>query len=973
MEQRENPRHGTAWRLCEREKELRILTDAIEAALHGTGGLVLIEGGPGIGRTRLLAEGRRLATAAGLQVLTARGTELERGFGLGLVRQLFGPVLAGASGGRRERLLAGSAAQAEAVLGPPRIGYDAAPDFAALHGLFWLTANLANERPAALFVDDLHWADTASQHYLAYLLPRLDELGILIVGAVQPTGPGPDSRVLNQLATDPACRVLRPAPLSRTAAEHLLRAALPGDPDGDFLGAGYAATAGNPLFLREFAAAVEAGSVTPSADNVHKVTALCVSAAARRIALVIDRLSSDALAVLRSVAVLDRHTSLDLLAALTGVAETEVATLAHELEQPGVLESVDQEASDGLSLGGTTLRFAHPLVRATVYAGIDSADRIAAHRRAAMLLDAGGARPEDAAAHLLAVPPGKNRDHAALLRRAAADAMRRGAPDAALTLLRRCRAEVTAEGVQQVLLDMCSAAHQVDAGAAAVYLDEARKGARNAVERGQISERLGYAYFFLGRREDAWEVWSKALHELPGDEEDLRRSIMSGALSSLLSATWTPPGAAELLSQARRLRPHPGPGAHKLDCVLSAYYCLRTEPEAVMFARHGLLDGVLLREPGSDGPLGCAWSALLAADDPDVYPSLDEAVEWANRRGETRDLAVARTMRSVGWLWRGRLASAAADAAEALRAIDVIGLVFFRPVAVYAAAEAAWHRGEPDQAEALLEPFGRMWSTPADLLAGVAWCRLLRLRGRPADALATLNLIGRRADAWGLSNPAVVAWRSASALCLHELGRDKDARTLADKEITLARRWGAPRALGRALRARAALERGQAALPYLEEAVDVLAASPCRLEHVECLIALGSAMTDAGRRADARARLANARELAEVCGASVLSEQARAGLRTAGARPRRSAATGPASLTEGELRVAELVAAGMSNRVIAEQLFISVKTVETHLSAVFRKLGVTRRGLVAGGLSAGGSGTEPFPAAQPSRGPDDDA
>jgi predicted ATPase len=124
---------------------------------------VLIEGAAGIGKTRLLGEARQRAEAAGMRALAARGSELEREFAFGVVRQLFEPLL----GRERRRALAGAAATAEAVFTAPGGADTADSSFAALHGLYWLAANLTEEGPLALVVDDLHWCDRASVRFLA--------------------------------------------------------------------------------------------------------------------------------------------------------------------------------------------------------------------------------------------------------------------------------------------------------------------------------------------------------------------------------------------------------------------------------------------------------------------------------------------------------------------------------------------------------------------------------------------------------------------------------------------------------------------------------------------------------------------------------------------------------------------------------------------------------------------------------------
>ena len=169
--------------LLEREGELAQLGALIEAARDGAGRFVLLEGGAGIGKTGLLTAAREWGREAGMDVLHARGGELEREFSYGIVRQLFEPALAGARGRSRAEILSGAAALAAPLFGGDYLadgGSTAAESgFATVHGLFWLTANLAGRRPLMLAVDDLHWADKPSLRWLSYLIRRLEGLPLL--------------------------------------------------------------------------------------------------------------------------------------------------------------------------------------------------------------------------------------------------------------------------------------------------------------------------------------------------------------------------------------------------------------------------------------------------------------------------------------------------------------------------------------------------------------------------------------------------------------------------------------------------------------------------------------------------------------------------------------------------------------------------------------------------------------------------
>jgi DNA-binding CsgD family transcriptional regulator len=191
-------------------------------------------------------------------------------------------------------------------------------------------------------------------------------------------------------------------------------------------------------------------------------------------------------------------------------------------------------------------------------------------------------------------------------------------------------------------------------------------------------------------------------------------------------------------------------------------------------------------------------------------------------------------------------------------------------------------------------------------------------------------------------NPFDAPWRSHKALALAGLDRHDEALPLVEVELERARTWGAPGTVARTLRVLGMLK-GDEGLAHLEEAVELVAASPARLEHAKALLALGAALRHARRPTEARDPLRRALELAGVCGAPALADQARAELHAAGGRPRTAALTGVDSLTPSERRVAQLAAAGHTNRDIAQELFVTPKTVESHLGNVYRKLGINSR------------------------------
>ena len=211
---------------------------------------------------------------------------------------------------------------------------------------------------------------------------------------------------------------------------------------------------------------------------------------------------------------------------------------------------------------------------------------------------------------------------------------------------------------------------------------------------------------------------------------------------------------------------------------------------------------------------------------------------------------------------------------------------------------------------------------------------------------------GRSAESIEILNPAYVPWRSQAALTLRELGRTEEARELAREELALSRGWGAPRTVGMSLRALGLVEGGHAGELLLREAVEVLAGSPARLEHARALIDLGALLRRGNSRSEARKLLRQAVELAHRCGATALVTRGNEELAATGAHPRTILLSGLDALTASERRVAQMAADDLSNKEIAQALFVTVKTVEQHLGRVYRKLDISSRRELAAALAA---------------------
>jgi DNA-binding CsgD family transcriptional regulator len=249
--------------------------------------------------------------------------------------------------------------------------------------------------------------------------------------------------------------------------------------------------------------------------------------------------------------------------------------------------------------------------------------------------------------------------------------------------------------------------------------------------------------------------------------------------------------------------------------------------------------------------------------------------------------------------------------------------------------------GRLAEAEHLLEQIGEV--PPNSHNAGLlltARIGMLMATNRAAEAVACADVLAALGEA--VPDASRLWWRSLKAEALDRIDRREEALELTREELAVTGAFGAPSWLGRTLRVLGTLE-GDDGLDNLQEAVTVLEGSTARLEHAKALAALGFGLRRARKPTEAREPLRRALELAAACGAEPLVEQVRSELRASGARPRRQALGGIDSLTASERRVADLAARGRTNREIAQELYVTLKTVEVHLSNTYRKLDIASR------------------------------
>jgi DNA-binding CsgD family transcriptional regulator len=930
--------------LLEREAELDALIGLARRASSGAGGVALVEGPAGIGKTALLERAVEGIRNEGTIVSVARGGELERDLPWGVVRDLFERLLGRFAPGEREMLFAGAAGLARGALyseaAQPAAG-DGEALATALHGLYWLTAAVAERGPVVVVVDDAHWADPSSLRFLRYLAARVNELPVAIIATVRSGEPEASGHTVAELASHPWTIRLQPSPLSEAAAREIIAATL-GQPAGDLGRTCHELTAGNPFYLRELLRDLPRATTGRDPTDPGAIEELRPTSIARMLQHRLARLPGKALELARAIAVLGPRTSVGAAARLAEVPTEDAARTADALVAAEVLRPE------------LPLEFVHPLVRRVLYWDTPPAERSVRHARAAELLAAAGAEPADVAAHLLATEPAGDPATVTMLVAAARDAAGRGAPDAAVAYLRRALDEPPPEDQAAELLWQLGRAEAAIAGESALpTLERALALAQDAAKRAEIALEMSLILRISSEFPRALAILEPTLAELPPGSplsERVEGELINVAMLSGQSGART---AFERL--ARFVDP--------------------AERQRVRDAR--LLAGIAAAAVGANQPADVAAElaerALAAISTGDAEPSVVIYVadvlaycdRFATARRAAEELAaqgIARgsaitygfalaALSRIGYR-EGRIREAEADVRRCMEIYQDWPADPLDPLSFL--VDALIERGELDEAERIIQTVpleGREGGWDALILRGSRG-RLRLAQGDARAALDDLLHCGHRLVGVGAVNPTLMAWRSSCALAHLALGSRDQALEVAEEELGLARSFGAARAVGIALRSLGLARGPRGGIELLEESVAVLDGSGARLEHARSLCELGAALRRAGRRGAAREPLREALDLAVRCGGDALAGRAREELSAAGARPRRDRLHGRDALTVSELRVAKLAASGATNREIAQALFLTMRTVETHLTHAYRKLDIGSRDQVEKALEA---------------------
>ena len=935
-------RHG---RLYERERELEQAAADLDAVAAGAGRVLVIEGQAGIGKSSVMGEVAGLAAERGFEIFSACGMDLERDYSYGIVRQLFEHHVHHMEPGERARLFRGAAGLAESLLlrtDPPAAAPAETPEdrmFAALHGLYWFCAELSEDGPLLLAIDDADRADQASLRFVAHLAPRLEGLAVALAIAHRPVEAGARAELLGDVERHAALR-LRPGPLSADGSAALVRERL-GDGVDELYGACHRAARGNPFLLGELCATMKAEGLAPTAAAAPMVEQLAPRAIAQSSLTRVGAVAPDARRLVQASALLGPGAELRQAAALA------------ELDLPRAVELADALVEVGVLSSSRPMDFVHPVVRTSIVEDQPAGARAVLHARAARLLADEGAGGETVCGHLMQAAPAGDEWVVEQLLGTAQAALDEGAPEAAASLLARALSEPPSGSRRVEVLGKLGRAEALgpDPASAVDHLRAALETAPGRALRDELLAELMSTLWHLGRRGELLELARAELDQIDPETEVESQRRLEAAL--IMGLKFNVGHYEELDSRLEALEPSltaDTPAERAMLAVLAQRRVERAEPvaDAVAAARRALEGGLLAdHAPSLRAPSGVALRALIESDQyDDAARWIAEGLEVARARGSRVGLLTAHRFLAERAYCVGDLAEAEADARLVASAwADFPGLAAFCAIAILGQTLVA--RGELEEAEAALGQLGDELRYPGfpNSAVAVARAELALASGDPSGALAAFTRAGEEFSSSG--------WRAGAARAHLLLRERRQASALAEEELARTRRFGAPRALGIALRVAGLCRGSKPGLERLEESVRVLNESPAKLERAISLCELGAALRRAKRRADSRPPLREALDLARRCGAQPLAERATTELLASGARPRRAALSGVESLTASELRVCQLAANGLSNADIAQALFVTRRTVETHLGNAYRKLEINSRAELGKALGGG--------------------
>jgi DNA-binding CsgD family transcriptional regulator len=952
-----------------REAELRQLDGLLAALRDGQGSWLTISGPPGIGKTRLAAELAVRARGSDVRVLHGRGSELDQGRPFGIVVDALDSQLADLRPGEDlGRLGAGTLAELAQVF--PSLAEHGDTLETRLQSERWrlhravrrLLEELGRATPAAVVLDDVHWADEASAELLGHLLGRPLEAPVLVVLAYRPEALSRDlAGAIGAAGREELLRSIELGPLTEREAGRVLGARIP----QAAVAALHRESGGNPFYLLELSRAHAAGNGAAGLGQAGGDAAAVPSGVLAAIAEELRSLSADGRALMHAAAVVGYGFDFRLAADVAELDEARAAAAVDQALAAGVIEA--REAPG-------VFTFRHPIVHKAVYESAGPGWRIAAHGRAAEALERRGASRRTRAPHLERSATTGD-DEAIETLTAAGHEVASRAPAAAArwytAALRLLPARGGRERRLSLLLPLAVSLMAVGRFDESQRAFEAAHEAIRPEEAATRARVLGYVAGLdqlRGRYEEARKPLLSALAAAPPGSEEAASLELELAVGH-----WYASEFEELVERAgtgaegaRRL------GARHLETVAASLLALgeasRGHSED---AERQIVEAETLMRGFSDAELTLHVRALLflghAAVRLERYPS---AEEWLDRGAR-----IARTTGQDFWfvalasmvvfpsVMLGDLEDAERQTDRAHRAAATLGN---NQALVWPSAGMCWvatmqgdlpralRHGEQAHAAARRAPSG--------VMAWVGGCYLgqaLIAAGEIERGIAAIVQAGGGADLPAIEPSFRSMWWTELAEAELARGDEAAAERFADGAMDLAHSLRLAGCSGLALRVQAALalarRENERAVELAESAAERLGAVGRRLDVARACVIAGKALSAGGRRDEAVELLGTAHQSLAACGARTYEREAVSALRQLGRRPRRREPKRNGAAVQGlsprEAEVARLVALDLTNRQIADALFVSVKTVETHMSHIFEKLSVSSRAAVASAVT----------------------
>ena len=932
-------------RIHGREAEVQVLSEVLDRAASGRLAVALIEGEAGIGKTRLLENGLENARARGMLVAAGRAEELERNRPFGVLAGAF--ECRASSADPRRAAIAALLATHGGDHGPITVTSDPGLQFRAVDAFTALAEELALSGPLVIGVDDLQWADRSSLLTLAAFSRCLAYLPVALVGCLRPVPRLTELERLAHALQAAGARQLALTPLAADAVRDLVAETVEAEP-GPGLLAEISGAAGNPLFITELLGALaQEEAITTAGGRAEAAETVLPPTLWLTILRRVSFLPEPILQALRSAAILGSGFSPSDLAAITGRPAVELSVVLAEAIRARVLED-----------DGDRLRFRHDLIRDAIYQDLAGSVRRALHREAGQRLARAGAPALQVAEHLARGATTGDTEAVTWLARAARQAAPR-APDTAAELLGRAAGLMAPgdPGRDRLLAEQATsltwAGRIADAetacrsllgrdldpsleGAVRVYLGhallaggQARDGLREleragrsprltGAERAEAQAWASFARLQLADLDGAAAAAAQARPAAAAARDHLATSVAMTSLAVVSELRGDLGDALQIIDDAARLADQsPGRLGHRFPVhdfrghILTA---LDRLDEARSTQETGMRISEQLGIPWGFAhyQLGRASERFLAGHWDDAVAELETDTEPASVPGESYRLLCRRGVLLLIRLHRNDLPGAREAAATAAGELSTGG----------AADRADWY----------------------------AWAQALLLEadGEPARALETLNGCWDRCARCGLALEYPVIGPDLVRLAL-AAGEEGRARDVAAAVTGVASRNQVPWITGAALRCQGLIEDD---VGILQAAVNAYASASRPLELALACEDAGAAVARRGSVDRAGQLLDQAITIYERLDATRDLVRAEAALRQMGVRRGRHvthsrAQSGWPSLTPSERAVVDLVAEGLSNPQIGQRLYVSRRTVQTHLAHVFAKLHITSRAQLA--------------------------